>query len=268
MIKAAVLGSPISHSLSPLLHKRAYELLNIEASYEALDVAPQGAEDFFRKALEGDWTGFSLTMPLKETVVNLGSKFGFEIDPIVQLMKSGNTMHRKGETFHISSTDRTGFLRLFEGVDCAKTLIIGGGGTARAALSALDGHAEKVDFLLRSPSRQETLLQIARQSTVGFFPMDHSLIGYDLVVSTVPAGVTDAMSESLSSAVPTLCEVLYNPFPTKLLEKAKSFGSVTIDGIDLLVEQALDQIAIFSAVEFDYSMMRDELQKVARSRLN
>ena len=268
MIKAAVLGSPISHSLSPLLHQRAYQLLNIEASYEALEVTPQGAEDFFRKALEGNWSGFSLTMPLKETVIDLGSKFDFEIDPVAQLMKSGNTMHRQGETFHITSTDRTGFIRLFEGLDCAKTLIIGGGGTARAALAALDGRAEKIDFLLRSPSRQETLSQIARQSTVEFFSMDHSLIGYDLVVSTVPAGVTDTMSDSLISAVPTLCEVLYNPFPTKLLERAKNLGSATIDGIDLLVEQALDQIAIFSALKFDYSVMRNELQKVARAHLN
>ena len=268
MIKAAVLGSPITHSLSPLLHKKAYELLNIEASYEAVEVTPQGAENFFRKALEDNWTGFSLTMPLKETVIDLGPEFDFEIDPVAQLMKSGNTMVRQGDTFHISSTDRTGFMRIFEGVDCARTLIIGGGGTARAALSALDGRAENIDFLLRSPTRKEALGQIARHSTLGFFPMNHSLAGYDLVVSTVPAGVTDALSETLASPIPTLCEVLYNPFPTKLLAKAKVLGSSTIDGIDLLVEQALDQIAIFTARDFDYAIMRNELQKVARVHLN
>ena len=267
MIKAAVLGSPISHSLSPLLHKKAYQLLGIEASYGAIEVTPESAEEFFRKALEEDWTGFSLTMPLKETVIDVGGVLGFEIEADAQTMKSGNTMYRKDESFHISSTDRTGFIRLFENIECARTLIIGGGGTARAALSALDGRAESVDFLLRSPARQGALLHIARQSKVGFFPMECSLAGYDLVVSTVPAGVTDAMSDLLDFSIPTLCEVLYNPYPTKLLGKAKSLGSVTIDGIDLLVEQALDQISIFSAMEFDYEHMRFELQKVARAHL-
>ena len=268
MIKAAVLGSPISHSLSPLLHERAYQILGVEASYQAVEVRPENAKEFFKAAIEENWTGFSLTMPLKESVIDVGVELGFWIDPVAQKMKSGNTMHRQGQTFQVTSTDRTGFMRLFEGVECAKTLIIGGGGTARAALSALDGQAEEIDFLLRSPSRQDALLEIAQDSSLSFYPMDHALDSYDLVISTVPAGVTDAMSEALTSAIPTFCEVLYNPFPTKLLERARSLGASTIDGIDLLVEQALDQIALFSGVEFEYTMMRDELQRVARTHLN
>ena len=267
-MRAAVLGSPISHTLSPLLHKKAYELLKIDASYEAIELTPDRAKSFFNSALEEGWNGFSLTMPLKETVIDIGEELGFDIDPLAKIMKSGNTMHRKGETFHVTSTDRSGFIRLLEKVKCARTLIIGGGGTARAALSALDGRADVIDFLLRSPARKETLLQIAQKSEISFYSMDHSLHGYDLVISTVPAGVTDAMSEVLDFSIPTLCEVLYNPFPTKLLARAKELGSTTIDGIDLLVEQALDQISIFSGQVFDFATMRVELQKVARTHLN
>ena len=77
MIKAAVLGSPISHSLSPALHKRANELLGVAGSYGAIDLIPELAGDFFSRALEEDWTGFSLTMPLKETIFELVSSLPF-----------------------------------------------------------------------------------------------------------------------------------------------------------------------------------------------
>ena len=71
MIRAAVLGSPISHSLSPALHKRAYDLLGVPASYGAIELTPEHAGDFFQRALQEEWTGFSLTMPLKETIFDL-----------------------------------------------------------------------------------------------------------------------------------------------------------------------------------------------------
>ena len=268
MIRGAVLGSPIKHSLSPVLHKRAYELLNIEADYSAIELLPEGADDFFRAAADEDWTGFSLTMPLKESIIEIGSVLSFDIDPMAKLMHSGNTVVRRGENFFVTSTDRTGFIRLLDDVSKSKVAIIGGGGTARAALGALDGLAKHVDFLLQTPSRSKALLGIATATELNFFGMDHSLEGYDLVISTVPAGASDELAASLDVHIPTLFEVLYNPYPTALLEKAQKLGSRTFDGIDLLVEQALDQIHLFSGVDFEYSEMRQELLVAARNTLS
>jgi len=267
MIRAAVLGSPISHSLSPALHKRAYELLGLPASYGAIELTPEHAGDFFRRALQEEWTGFSLTMPLKETIFDLDFLPAFDIDPIARRMRSANTLTLDGSGFRATSTDRTGFIRLFRNVNKRRVAIIGGGGTARAALSALDGEAESVDFLLRTPGRASLLSQISSQSKVNFYGMDHSLRDYDLVIATVPSGVSDEIAAKLDFQIPTLCEVLYNPFPTRLLAKAQELGSATIDGIDLLVEQALDQVALFAKVDFDLAMMRSALQAVGRLHL-
>jgi shikimate dehydrogenase len=264
MIKAAVLGSPIGHSLSPALHKRAYEILKVPASYGAIELTPEHAEEFFNIALEEDWTGFSLTMPLKETIFDLN----FNVDPIALRMRSANTLIKENGTFSATSTDRTGFIRLFEGVDSNRTAIIGGGGTARAALGALDGVATTVDFLLRSPHRAELLSTIAENTEVNFFDMEHSLRGYDLVIATVPSGASDQIAQSLDFTIPTFCEVLYKPFPTALLAKAESLGSQTMDGIDLLVEQAMEQVSLFTGESFDITEMRAALQTVGRSRLH
>ena len=267
MIRAAVLGSPIRHSLSPLLHSTAYELLGVAGEYSAIELTPEDAPEFFQRAITEEWSGFSLTMPLKETIFDLVTKPKFEIDPNAVRMRSANTLVKVGETFKATSTDRTAFARLFETVEKRRVAIIGGGGTARAALSALDGSAESVDILLRTPSRAQLLSTIASSSKVNFFEMDHPLMGYDLVVSTVPSGVTDSIASTLEHRIPTLCEVLYRPYPTPLLSKAQSLGSHIIDGMDLLVEQALDQIALFTGKEFDFGQMRTALQTVGRVHL-
>jgi shikimate dehydrogenase len=265
MIRAAVLGFPINHSLSPLLHNKAYQILGVEASYGAIELKPEGAFDFFNNLSRSDWTGFSLTMPLKEAIISLGEKLGYSLDPEAKRALSGNTLVRVGETFHVTSTDRSAFIRLLSDLPCDRVAIIGGGGTARAALSSLVGKARHVDFLLRTASRSEVLMAIADDVELGFYGMEHSLDGYDLIISTVPAGASDQIAARLHSPVPYFFEVLYNPYPTQLLAKMRSQRSVTFDGIDLLVEQALDQIALFSGVEFSYDTMRRELQESARN---
>lgn len=267
MIRAAVLGSPINHSLSPLLHNRAYELLDVSGVYSAIELRPSQAQGFFQRAIIEDWSGFSLTMPLKETIFDLECEPKFDVDPIALRMRSANTLVKRNGTFWATSTDRTGFIRLFDRIRKKRVAIIGGGGTARAAVSALDGNAESIDILLRTPSRAQILSKIASSTSVQFFGMDHPLIDYDLVISTVPSGVTDSIASNLKHRIPTLCEVLYRPFPTALLSKAQSLGSYVIDGMDLLVEQALDQVALFTAKEFDFSDMRLALQTVGREHL-
>jgi len=263
MIKAAVLGSPISHSLSPLLHNAAYKELGLKADYQAIDVTLEKAPEFFSRALREEWTGFSLTMPLKESVFSSG----FEIDPDALRMRSANTLLYKNGNFSALSTDRTAFIRLLEPVKRERVAIIGGGGTARAALSALDSPSVAVDFLLRSEQRSQMLSQIANSSQVGFFDMEHDLQGYDLIISTVPAGASELVASKNWSKEAIFFEVLYNPFPTAALKKAKELGCKTMDGMQLLVEQALDQVHLFSGTEFDYDQMRSLLLGVGRAHL-
>ena len=175
---------------------------------------------------------------------------------------------RKGKTFAASSTDRTAFINLLAEVTKEKVAIIGVGGTARAALSALDGVSTSIDFLLRSPDRRELLSDISTDSQLNFHGMDHPLDEYDLVISTVPAGATNQIALALDRAIPTFFEVLYKPYPTPLLAKARALGSHTIDGMDLLVEQAIDQIALFTGASFDREELRKILLQVGRAHLD
>ena len=271
MIRAAVLGSPISHSLSPLIHQTAYNLLGIEAHYEAIELTLDNSREFFVKALASDWNGFSLTMPLKESIFETPDLF--DIDPIAERMKSANTLLRRRDSFFATSTDRTGFIRLFQDLPINSALIIGGGGTARAALGALDGLVEDIHFMLRSPERSVSLLPIASHSRLEFFGMDHVFADYDIVISTTPAEASDPLVKSTAHRDATfrpdqiVCDVLYKPYPTALLRSARQAGARTLDGIDVLVEQALDQISLFSGLEFDYDPMRSILLKTARETL-
>ena len=107
MIKAAVLGSPISHSLSPLLHSTAYAQLGLSAKYEAIEVKADNLARFMDERDE-TWTGFSLTMPLKEEAIT----YADNIDNLAKRINSANTLYRKAGEWHATSTDVIGLLML------------------------------------------------------------------------------------------------------------------------------------------------------------
>ena len=105
MITGAVLGSPISHSLSPVLHKAAFAFLGIEGDYSAIKVE-SGALAEFLQTRSSEFDYLSLTMPLKEEVLGLG----FDADALTQRIQSGNTLIKRNDKWSISSTDGSGFV--------------------------------------------------------------------------------------------------------------------------------------------------------------
>ncbi len=106
MIKGAVLGSPINHSLSPRLHGAIFQFLNIEGSYEAIEVKSGELESFFEsRGKEFDY--LSLTMPLKEEAL----KLDVSIDSLTQRIQSANTLFQNSGSWHLSSTDGSGFIQ-------------------------------------------------------------------------------------------------------------------------------------------------------------
>ena len=265
MIKAAVLGSPISHSLSPLLHNYAYSILGVEGDYSALDVPEAELIPFLSKSISENWTGFNMTMPLKERVFDSPLVL---LDEKATRIKSANTLTRKGDGYVGTSTDLTAFERLLAPYSVDRVAIIGGGGTARALLGAIAERSTTVDVLLRTPKRLDLLSSIAPQAILTAIPMDSSLEGYDLVVNTTPAGVADPLASTLQNANGLFFESLYNPWPTELAFAWSQLGGKVVHGIDLLVEQALDAIHLIAEVDFDYARMRSELLSVALSRIN
>ena len=256
MIKAAVIGSPITHSLSPKIHRKAYEILGLEASYNAIEVSEASFPDFLSGLQSEDgassWSGFSLTMPLKEIVL----KYCKSADPITTTINSGNTLYRNEGSWKVTSTDFLAFQYLLDVSKDAKVAIIGGGGTARAAIGALNTKVKAVDVLLRSDNRMPALRKAARNLTVNQLDISEPLDNYDLIIQTTPSNVFDQYAVNTGRANGVLLEALYKPWPTELVQRYERLGGRIISGKELLVEQALHQIELFSGSKFDFADMR------------
>ena len=261
MMRAAVLGSPISHSLSPRIHNAAYQELGFSGIYTAMEMVDSDFPDFLKSLDTSEWAGLSLTMPLKESALGIVDF----VDPVAAQISSGNTVFFDDGKSILCSTDHLAFARIFQNVEISKVAVIGGGGTARAAIGALTGLVPGADVLLRSRDRISKLQQAGLDLKLNFLPLDSSLSDYDLVVSTLPAGAADSLALSVHEGKGTLFEVLYNPWPTALVAKWQELNLPVIDGFTLLVEQALDQIRIMTGREFDYTQMRHFLNELVRA---
>jgi shikimate dehydrogenase len=260
MIKAGVLGSPISHSLSPLLHTTAYRALAIDGEYKAYEVASGGLEEFLLdqgKALNC----FSLTMPLKEEALT----FADHVSTISRQIASGNTLYKKEDGWHLTSTDVEGFSFALAGAGNFSTqtvLIIGAGATARAVAAACNREATSITVVGRSASRHESIRLAAPLCSINFVDWDSQvdLDIFDLVVNTTPADTAAVFLERVNDPKGVFFEVIYNPWPTALLDKWRRAGGSYVDGLDLLIHQAISQIEIFADQKVDRLSMANMLR--------
>lgn len=250
MIRAAVLGSPISHSLSPALHLAAYKFLGIGGAYSAVEVKVDELPEFLASR-DTSWTGFSLTMPLKEAALSLAA----DVDDLARQIQSANTLIKTRNGWRAFTTDVRGFQDAFQAhnlSDFRTVLLIGSGATARAAASACDGKDRLIKVLHRNPLRQEAMSKAAPQSSMQFLPWESSLPIVDLVINTTPVGVADHfVSEISSRPFGVYFEALYDPWPTKLLAHWRNLEGTTIDGLELLIYQAIQQVALMTGKAVD-----------------
>ena len=246
-LKAAVLGYPIAHSLSPVLHGKAFELLGIAGSYEAIKVESGGLAQFL-KSLGQSYDYLSLTMPLKEEVLDIAKDSGIEVDELAQRIQSVNTLIRKGSGWSATSTDGSGFIKALAnaGYDHFNSvLILGAGGTARAVAGALDDIADNVAVMGRSVRRNAGIAACFRKVVPEFIVWDDQidLRQFDLVVNTTPSGAADLVAEYIPSKVEGLLfDVLYKPWPTLIARRWSDGGGKVISGLELLLYQGIDQI--------------------------
>ena len=257
MIKSAILGSPVSHSLSPALHMAAYKKLGIDVEYTAIEIKENELVSFIA-GLDSSWTGFAVTMPLKEVVLEVASS----IDPIAAKITSANTLIRRGKGWFATSTDRTGFRSILHShkiFSAPKVLILGAGGTARAALSALDSEGRDITVLRRSPHRDSSLVRCLDVAQLKIEPWSAvNLSAFDLVINTVPGSAPAELFSEITTA-PVLIDVLYRPWPSPLAEKWLDVQPKVISGIELLIWQGIDQIELMSGASFNREEMFDYL---------
>lgn len=248
--KLAVLGSPIAHSKSPLLHRAAYDALGMDWSYEAVDVAEDALPDFIA-GLGPEWRGLSLTMPLKKAVLPLLT----ETDRIAEQTGGANTVLLDGEAVRGFNTDVAGIVRALQaaGLEQAHYVhILGGGATAASALvAAAELGADRVEALVRDLERSAWIEPLANQLGLRvrirpFAQADRSLDVPDLVISTLPGGTTtEAVYTDSTRRRSVLFDVAYEPWPTPLARQWESVGGRVVSGLAMLAHQALLQVRVF-----------------------
>lgn len=250
--RLAVLGSPISHSKSPALHRAAYRRLELDWSYEAVEVDGSTLPGFL-DGLDSSWRGLSLTMPLKQDVLPLAD----ELDRVGHLTGAVNTLLRADDGRRLGfNTDVGGIVRAVREAGCPgvdRGVLIGAGATAASALVALhELGAQHVTVFARTPARAAALTELGAQLGVDVLvePLDAlgRASGADLVVSTVPGGTE--LPHGASVALRTqawLFDVAYDPWPSTLATTWLDAGGEVIHGLGMLLHQALLQVRIFVA---------------------
>ncbi|KUL27116.1 shikimate dehydrogenase [Streptomyces regalis] len=245
--RAAVLGSPIAHSLSPVLHRAAYEELKLTGwSYDRFEIDEAALSKFFAE-LGPEWAGLSLTMPLKRAVLPLLD----EISETAASVEAVNTVvftedgRRVGDNTDIPGMVAALRERGIEQVDSAA--ILGAGATASSALAALARVCTgEVVAYVRSEARAAEMRQWGERLDVELRTADWAdadrALRAPLVIATTPAGTTDALASAVPERPATLFDVLYDPWPTALAARWSMYGGAVVSGLDLLVHQAVLQV--------------------------
>ncbi|MFB7267252.1 shikimate dehydrogenase [Streptomyces nojiriensis] len=250
-IRAAVLGSPIEHSLSPVLHRAAYQELGLDDwSYDRFEIDEAALPEFVA-GLGPEWAGLSLTMPLKRAIMPLldgisDTAAAVETVNTVVLTEDGR---RLGDNTDIPGIVAALHERGVEKVSSAA--VLGAGATASSALAALSRICSgEVTAYVRSSARAAEMRQWGERLGVPVRTADWSeaaaALSAPLVIATTPAGTTDALAASVPEGAGTLFDVLYDPWPTALAAAWSRQGGQVVGGLDLLVHQAVLQVELMT----------------------
>jgi shikimate dehydrogenase len=264
-VRAAVLGTPIAHSLSPVLHRAAYQALGLTGwSYEAIECGAARLPAVL-DACGPEWAGLSLTMPLKRAVLPLLD----QIAPLAREVGAANTVVFAGGRRQGHNTDVPGMIAALAETGLtglpgpATVLILGGGATACSALAAARGlGAVHATAAVRDPARATGLLAAAERlgiavTLTGFEAPEVTAPG--VLISTVPAGAADFYAERIARGhlVPGhLLDVVYHPWPTPLAAAARKAGTFVAGGFDLLLHQAAGQVTLMTGEPAPLAAMR------------
>jgi len=260
--RAAVLGHPIAHSLSPVIHRAAYELLGLPWSYERIDVTTQQLADWVLSR-GSEWVGASLTMPLKSDVLPLCD----HLDELVVATGAANTVIFSEGGRRGFNTDVHGMVAAVAEIGCERAssvLIIGAGATARSAVAAAAQlGAHEVNVLARRPEACGGIVSTAEAMGIAarVIPWTDSDVdlSHELVISTVPAGAADVMSHAVPAQPGVLLDVVYQSWPTPLARAWLAQQGRSASGLEMLLHQGIEQVALMTGHHVDAAAIRPRL---------
>jgi shikimate dehydrogenase len=261
--RAAVLGKPVRHSLSPLLHRAAYSALGLTGwSYDVVECDEAGLPSLLR-TLDQDWVGLSLTMPLKGVAVAAADS----ATPVAEAVGAANTLLFLESGRRADNTDVHGIvaaLRETGVTEAESALVLGAGGTARAALAALRELGDREPLVLvRDPERTVDLRAAADR--LGVHPRivgglgDTPLPPAGVVISALPPGAADRLWVAPAPGVSVVLDVVYAPWPTPFARAAAAAGAVVVSGLAMLLHQAAAQVELMTGSAAPLEWMRAAL---------
>ncbi len=269
-IKAAVIGHPVAHSKSPLIHNEWISCYGLAGAYEAIDIAPENLEKGVRDLAERGYAGFNVTIPHKSAILPLCR----EVSDIAARIGAANTITvQKDGTLQAENTDVFGFVENIRknapGLDFASgpALVLGAGGAARAVIEGLlDQGCPEIILCNRTLARARQVAATAR------WPERVRVEGWDcrhteqkgaaLLINTTQLGMTGQppLDLSLENLDPHACvvDIVYAPLETELLRAAKIRGNPVVTGIGMLLHQARPAFAAWFGIMPDVT---DSLMK-------
>lgn len=261
--RCGVVGHPVAHSLSPTMHRAAYERLGLDWTYDAVDVAT-GQLDPHVQGLDETWRALSVTAPHKRDALALAES----ADDVAIRVGGANTLVLDGAV-RAANTDVPGAVAALRerGIGDLRTVrVLGAGATAASlAVAVRELGADRLELVVREPGRARETVAVAEevglQVSVDELGTTAVLGGTDLLVSTIPgAGLDEGIGGDPGrwlDGVAAVFDVVYDPWPTRLTSAAVAVGLPTATGLDLLAHQAAEQVRLMTEGEVAASILRD-----------
>ncbi len=269
--RAAVIGSPVTHSLSPLLHNAAFNSLGMDWEYLALEITESELDEVLAQMRSGNLGGLSVTMPLKTRVASLVD----ECTSTAEKLSAVNCVvaNEKGLIGH--NTDGDGFLNgLIHEAQFdpkgKKVAVIGAGGAARAVIEALArSGAASIMVVNRTPAKAESAADLAGE--VGAVGTLEDISGADLVVNATPIGMKDSQvdipcSVDLLHSSQLVVDLIYHPLETRWISLAKQKGIDSYNGVSMLLFQAAEAFTLWTGEEAPISIMQEAITQELEKR--
>lgn len=264
--RAAVLGLPIAHSLSPVLHQAAYQALGLTNWHYTAHECADDQLGSFLAGLDSSWVGLSLTMPLKRVALSVADR----VSPTAAIVGAANTLLLRAGEWSADNTDAPGMADALREAGLASirsAVVVGAGGTAQAALVALSmlgPTPPSVAIAVREPVRAAAAAQTAQRLGLPlaihrWSALPKLLDATELVISTVPESACEAVAVLPWRNELAFFDILYHPWPTPAATAAAAVGCTVISGQELLLHQAAHQVRLMTGQAAPLAAMRKAL---------
>ena len=270
--RTAVIGFPVDHSLSPIIHNYWIKELGLDIKpYDKINVDPNKFEEQINNLKIEGYGGLNVTVPLKELAFNISD----EISDVSKKLKSVNTLSLNSEKIDGDNTDAVGFINSLDektiekNITNKKTLVLGAGGSARSIVYALNELGSHVGLFNRTPEKAQILLDdlSINSSPVGAEELDDYANSSSFIVNTTSLGQKAGEHNNILSfeniGVETfIYDLIYNPKRSSFLEQAEAKGLKVQNGLRMLIEQAACSFQIWHEIKVGVS---DELMSLLES---